>query len=74
MDLLEDKKKVQSTKKDLKESPGKGVFIKDLKMIPVKSVEELFQILDLGNKNRTVHSTAMNATSSRSHALFTVHI
>ena len=38
MDLLEDKKKVQSTKKDLKESPGKGVFIKDLKMIPVKSV------------------------------------
>lgn len=28
----------------------------------------------MGNKNRTVHATAMNAVSSRSHALFTVHI
>jgi hypothetical protein len=43
-------------------------------MIPVKSIDELFKILDYGNKNRTVFATAMNATSSRSHALFTVHI
>jgi kinesin family protein 3/17 len=42
-------------------------------MVPVKSVDELFKILDLGNKNRTVHATAMNAVSSRSHAIFTVH-
>ena len=61
-------------KKQLKESARKGIFIKDLKMIAVKSVEELFQILDLGNKNRTVHSTIMNAESSRSHALLTLHI
>lgn len=72
--MLEDKKKGSSTKKDLKESPDKGVFIKDLKMVPVKSVDELFHLLDLGNKNRTVHATAMNAVSSRSHALFTVHV
>ena len=38
MDLLEDKKKNATTKKDLKEAPGKGVFIKDLKTVPVKSV------------------------------------
>ncbi len=43
-------------------------------MVPVKSVDELFKILDLGNTNRTVNATAMNATSSRSHAIFTVHI
>jgi hypothetical protein len=43
-------------------------------MIPVKSVDELFKILDLGNTNRTVHATAMNAVSSRSHAIFTVHV
>lgn len=43
-------------------------------MVPVKSVDELFKILDLGNKNRTVHATAMNATSSRSHAIFSVHV
>lgn len=43
-------------------------------MIPVKSVDEMFRILDMGNKNRTVHATAMNAVSSRSHAIFTVHV
>ncbi len=61
-------------KKDLKESPQTGVFIKDLKTIPVKSCDEMFKLLDYGNKNRSVASTAMNATSSRSHALFCVHI
>lgn len=34
----------------------------------------MFKILDVGNKNRTMHATAMNATSSRSHAIFTVHV
>ena len=72
MDLLEEKR--ANAKKDLKENPQRGVFIKDLKMIPVKSVDEMFHILDLGNKNRSVSATKMNATSSRSHALFTVHV
>ncbi len=61
-------------KKDLKESPQTGIFIKDLKCVPVRSVEEMFRLLDYGNKNRTTAKTNMNATSSRSHALFTVHI
>jgi predicted RNase H-like HicB family nuclease len=61
-------------KKDLKESPQTGVFIKDLKTVAVKSVDEMFKLLDYGNKNRSVAKTNMNATSSRSHALFTVHI
>lgn len=34
----------------------------------------MFKLLDFGNKNRSVAKTSMNATSSRSHALFTVHI
>jgi kinesin family member 17 len=34
----------------------------------------MFKLLDYGNKNRSVAKTNMNATSSRSHALFTVHI
>lgn len=61
-------------KKELKESPQIGIFVKDLKFIPVKSVEEMFKLLDFGNKNRSVAKTSMNATSSRSHAMFTVHI
>ena len=70
-DLLDMKGDV---KKDLIESPQTGVFIKDLKCVPVKSVDEMFKLLDYGNKNRSVAQTNMNATSSRSHALFTVHI
>lgn len=70
-DLLDGKGK---DKKDLKESPQSGVFIKGLKSVPVKSVDELFRLLDYGNKNRSTAETKMNATSSRSHALFTVHI
>lgn len=34
----------------------------------------MFKLLDFGNQNRSVAKTNMNATSSRSHALFTVHI
>jgi len=34
----------------------------------------MFKLLDYGNKNRSVAKTQMNATSSRSHALFTVHV
>jgi len=34
----------------------------------------MFKLLDYGNGNRSVAKTQMNATSSRSHALFTVHI
>ena len=34
----------------------------------------MFKLLDYGNGNRSVAKTNMNATSSRSHALFTVHI
>ena len=30
--------------------------------------------MTFGNKNRSVAKTSMNATSSRSHAMFTVHI
>uniref|UniRef100_A0A8B9SXD8 Kinesin family member 18A n=1 Tax=Anas platyrhynchos TaxID=8839 RepID=A0A8B9SXD8_ANAPL len=35
-----------------------------------KSAEEILQMLDYGNKNRTQHPTDVNASSSRSHAVF----
>jgi hypothetical protein len=59
---------------DLKESSENGVYVKDLSTIVVKSVEELEKIMAIGNKNRSVGATLMNATSSRSHSIFTITI
>lgn len=36
------------------------------------SAEHILEALDSGNRNRTQHPTDMNATSSRSHAVFQV--
>ncbi|XP_038154003.1 kinesin-like protein KIF21B isoform X7 [Cyprinodon tularosa] len=40
----------------------------------VQSEEELLQCLKLGALSRTTASTQMNAQSSRSHAIFTIHV
>ncbi|XP_054472357.1 kinesin-like protein KIF21B [Anoplopoma fimbria] len=40
----------------------------------VNSEEEMLQCLKLGALSRTTASTQMNATSSRSHAIFTIHL
>lgn len=42
---------------DLKESPDKGIFIKDLTMIVVKNVSEMEKYMIQGNKNRAVAET-----------------
>uniref|UniRef100_A0ACB8G3P6 Kinesin-like protein kif18a n=1 Tax=Sphaerodactylus townsendi TaxID=933632 RepID=A0ACB8G3P6_9SAUR len=39
-----------------------------------KSAEEILQMLDYGNKNRTQHPTDVNASSSRSHAVFQIYL
>ncbi|XP_068003938.1 kinesin-like protein KIF18A isoform X2 [Melanerpes formicivorus] len=39
-----------------------------------KSAEEILQMLDYGNKNRTQHPTDVNASSSRSHAIFQIYL
>ena len=57
-------------KLDLHEKPDSGVYVKDLSFFAVKGVEEINDILKIGMKNRSMGSTNMNATSSRSHSLF----
>mmetsp|Transcript_8685 Transcript_8685/g.11350 ORF Transcript_8685/g.11350 Transcript_8685/m.11350 type:complete len:273 (+) Transcript_8685:90-908(+) len=66
---------VDSTVKlNLKEDPGKGVFVKDLTEEVVKDVEGINKVMDKGFAKRTVGATLMNAGSSRSHSIFTVII
>ena len=39
---------------------------------PVESAEKIENLMEEGNKSRTVASTNMNSESSRSHAVFTI--
>ena len=58
----------------MKEHPDKGVFIKDLSQMTVKTVPELVKWMNFGNDKRVTGETAMNAESSRSHSVFTVYV
>lgn len=63
-----------STKGNLKvrEHPATGPYVEDLAKLVVASFSEIENLMDEGNKARTVAATNMNETSSRSHAVFTL--
>lgn len=56
----------------IRESPTEGPYVKDLTEIQVKSYAEILKYMRMGDSSRTVASTKMNDTSSRSHAVFTI--
>ncbi|XP_061596036.1 kinesin family member 4 [Cololabis saira] len=56
----------------IREDPKEGIKIVGLTENQVSSAYEMVSCLELGNSARTVGSTAMNAASSRSHAIFTI--
>ncbi|XP_076024662.1 kinesin family member 4 [Genypterus blacodes] len=56
----------------IREDPKEGIKIVGLTERQVYSAHEMVSCLELGNSARTVGSTAMNAASSRSHAIFTI--
>ncbi|KAM9846585.1 kinesin family member 4 [Aulostomus maculatus] len=56
----------------IREDPKEGIKIVGLTERQVFSAHEMVGCLELGNSARTVGSTAMNAASSRSHAIFTI--
>ncbi|GAA50256.1 kinesin family member 3/17 [Clonorchis sinensis] len=62
------------TKLDLKEHPEKGVYVAGLSVHKVSSVDECQVIMGTGWKNRSTGATLMNAESSRSHSIFTIHL
>lgn len=63
-----------STKGNLRvrEHPSTGPYVEDLAKLAVRSFADIENLMDEGNKARTVAATNMNETSSRSHAVFTV--
>uniref|UniRef100_A0A672F4L4 Kinesin-like protein n=1 Tax=Salarias fasciatus TaxID=181472 RepID=A0A672F4L4_SALFA len=58
----------------VREDGSKGVVVQGLTLHKPKSAEHILEALDSGNRNRTQHPTDMNATSSRSHAVFQIYL
>ncbi|XP_041808207.1 kinesin family member 4 isoform X2 [Chelmon rostratus] len=56
----------------IREDPKDGIKIVGLTERKVFTAHEMVGCLEVGNSARTVGSTAMNAASSRSHAIFTI--
>ncbi|KAF6762514.1 kinesin-like protein [Ephemerocybe angulata] len=56
----------------VREHPSLGPYVEDLSKLVVGSYDEMMNLMDEGNKARTVAATNMNETSSRSHAVFTL--
>ena len=56
----------------VREHPILGPYVEDLSKLAVTSFEDILELMDEGNKARTVAATNTNETSSRSHAVFTI--
>lgn len=69
-DLLQPKSVVS-----LRDAPGgAGVVLVGVKELEVSTVEEMAQALANGSQARATAATGMNHRSSRSHAIFTIHV
>lgn len=70
-DLLSDD---QSRRLELRERPDTGVYVPDLLSIVPRNVQEIENVMNVGNRNRSVGATNMNEHSSRSHAIFLITV
>lgn len=58
----------------VRQHPTFGVYVEGLSKWTVRSEAEVLKLLEDGSSVRSVAATKMNATSSRSHAILTLHI
>jgi len=57
---------------DLREDPDRGMCVSGVSEAEPQSAEEVMELLRQGNQYRTTEPTAMNETSSRSHAVLQI--
>lgn len=69
-DLLDPKK----NNLKIHENKEVGVYVQDMTESYVGSEDEVFQLLKIGNENRSIGATDMNKQSSRSHSCFVLQI
>eukprot|EP00949_MAST-11_sp_MAST-11-sp1_P002208 g2208.t1 len=68
------KKKRKKKYLSLREHKKDGVTIPGVTMMEITSRADIPRILEMGNENRKVAGHALNARSSRSHAVFTLYV
>jgi kinesin family member 3B len=73
MEELRDLLKPGNNHLELREREN-GICVPNLHSVLCKSVEDMMNVMNVGNKNRTVGFTNMNEHSSRSHAVFVIKI
>jgi len=56
----------------IREHKTLGVYVQDLSKHPVDCYESIETMMDEGQRNKSIGSTQMNATSSRAHTVITV--
>ncbi|KAI0642491.1 P-loop containing nucleoside triphosphate hydrolase protein [Trametes meyenii] len=71
-DLLVDRE--TAVKLPVRENENGQVFVANLSMLPLSTIEDFEQAFSDANKQRSVGSTNLNSVSSRSHAILTVHV
>ena len=54
--------------------PDGSFYVPEAKKLPVRNMEEIGNMLEMGLTRRVIEATAMNATSSRSHSIFTIYV
>eukprot|EP00927_Polykrikos_kofoidii_P004007 TRINITY_DN11598_c0_g1_i2.p1 TRINITY_DN11598_c0_g1~~TRINITY_DN11598_c0_g1_i2.p1 ORF type:complete len:892 (-),score=198.24 TRINITY_DN11598_c0_g1_i2:71-2746(-) len=72
--LLHPEKGKEQEKLQVKQHPVLGVIIPGLTKAAVGSCGEVLQLVDFGSTMRHVSATAMNASSSRSHCIFSFEL
>jgi regulator of replication initiation timing len=67
-----------STKNDIacrvREHQSNGAYVENLTLREILSYDSIFEILDEGQSRRSTAATLMNASSSRSHAIYTIYL
>ncbi|XP_010493958.1 PREDICTED: kinesin-like protein KIN-14G [Camelina sativa] len=64
----------QTKRLEIRNNSQNGINVPEASLVPVSSTDDVIQLMDLGQMNRAVSSTAMNDRSSRSHSCVTVHV
>ncbi|KAK1372064.1 kinesin-like protein KIN-14G [Heracleum sosnowskyi] len=55
-------------------SQPSGLAVPDASIQPVQSTSDVVDLMEIGLKNRAKSATSMNARSSRSHSILTIHV